>query len=196
MSAAPKSIPVMVTVLHDAHLIQHASGIVIEAQNQIVICVRQNDPLGLSVVLNVRANNLRAGNEQQNKQQQNLALKKSRTSAIVASKTVSEKFPGAVAAEVKRRISWQARATVRLVTSAATFFQRCSRLSHDSSAPGALSFPIVAGLRIFFFRKLSRSFEKCRIGVERLPLIAILRTGIAHALLPLVTVQRQRGRLH
>ncbi len=41
---------------------------------------------------------------------------------------MSEKSPGPVAAEVTRRISWQVRATVRLVTSAATIFQTRSNI--------------------------------------------------------------------
>src|SRR6266852_2028559 len=38
-------------------------------------------------------------------------------------KSLSEQFPSRVAAEVTRRISWRARAAIRLVTSAATIFQ-------------------------------------------------------------------------
>src|SRR5207244_7245525 len=143
--------------------------------------------------LDARAGNWRAGNEQENLQHQKLALKKRPTSGIFASRSVSEKCQ-------KKESGRQETASSPRPSPPEEEREKISqtrcRLSHDSSAPGALSFPIVAGLRIFFSRKLSRSFEKCRVGVERLPLIAILRTGIAHALLPLVTAQRQRGRLH
>src|SRR5438105_921364 len=90
-------------------------------------------------------------------------------------KSVSEKSPGLVAAEVTRRISWLVRATVRLVTSAATN-TRAKGKDAFHRVPNSTSVFSVASCSTAWFR-LKNAVETISDAVERvltIPRLALI----------------------